>query len=553
MNSRNSLKFLILLTLLTVLVGSSCKRASDKEARENLYNQIDEEIERVEIYEEEKEKRIEDLKERISTQENSNIKRELTYLLINEFESYISDSALHYINQNLNSLPQEVSDKERTNLLIKKADVTAHAGLFNEAAEILKGIDRQSLDSVQLESYFSAYCDLYQYQSEYTSDSEFGRNNELLRQQYIDSISKVASPSSFNYVVNNAAEAARNGKFEEAEKILNDKISQYKSGNRNYSILASILADIYKQKGDKNNYHKYLSLAVISDIQGAIKENMAIRALATICYEEGDLERADKYLRQSFADANFYSARMRNAQSSRMLPIIGDAYVSQQKHMNHELTLFIIFISLLALGFIIISVFAFKQVKKVRRIHKQTKSMYDEVSALSRRLKEVNEKLQKANNELIESDKIKGEYGVLFMEYCSLAISSLQQYQQSLIVASTQGNFKTLQKKIESPNLTAKTLAEFYNKFDEAILNIYPNYIDNFNNLLLPDERIILKPGESLNTELRIFALMKIGIADPEKIAQFLRCSLSTVYTYRSKIKKKALNPDTFEDEIMLI
>lgn len=523
------------------------------EENQELYEQIDKEIDKAGYYQEEKERRIDNIKERMQKETSPEVKRELTDWLIGEYEAYISDSAVYYINQNLENPSVKKNPNLELGLLIKKADIAAHAGLFGEAAEILENIDKSLLDSILLENYYSAYCDLYQYQSEYANESEYAVNHEKLREQYIDSICRIADPSSINFVVYRAASAARNGDFNEAERMLREKLDKYHSGDRNFSILSSILADIYKQKGDKNRYREYIGKSVISDLQGAIKENMAIRALATECFEEGDLERADRYLRQSFADANFYAARMRNAQSSRMLPVIGEAYNHKQKESNHKLTLFVIFISILAAGFIVISLFAFSQVKKVREINKKTKGMLDEVSALSKKLADVNNELSVTNDDLKSSNAIQKEYAVLFMEYCSLAISALQSYQQSLKVAATQGSLETLKKRIDSANIENKTLAEFYSKFDEAILNLYPNFIEKFNSLLKPEDRIELKPKENLNTELRIFALIRIGINDSEKIAKFLRCSLTTVYTYRSKTKKKALDPDTFDESLMKI
>ena len=521
--------------------------------KQQMFADVDREIENVSVYEAQKEKRIQDLKEKINREPNPLVQLEIADWLISEYESYISDSAIYYINKNIENPAIKDNPQKKLGLLIKKADVAAHAGLFGEALDILEGIDKNQLDSTLLENYYSAYCDLYQYQSEYALNSEYAKKHEILRELYIDSIGMTASPSSINYIMNRAASSARKGNFKEAERMLLENLNKYKSGDRNYSILSSILADIYRQKGDKNNYTKYIGKSVISDIQGAIKENMAIRALATECFEEGDLERAERYLRQSFMDANFFSARMRNAQSSRMLPIIGNAYNQQQKKDNHKLSLLVIFISVLALGFILITIFALMQVKKVRANNRKTKIMLDEVSQLSRQLSLVNKELSETNEELRHTDSIKGEYGALFMEYCSLAISSLQKYQQGLKVAAATGNLQTLIKKIDSSNVENKTLAEFYLKFDEAILNIYPNFVTKFNHLLKPEDRIILKSKEDLNTELRVFALIKIGINDSEKIAKFLRCSISTIYTYRSKMKKKAINPESFEDDLMKI
>ena len=520
-----------------------------------MYADVDKAIERVSEYDEAKHKRIDGIKERLSIATSPDVKRQLMDWLITEYESFISDSALFYVNLNLENPEVKGNEKLKVRLQIKKADIAAHAGLFGEATEILESLPRDVLksDTALLVQYYSAYSALYQYQSEYATDSEYARNHEKLRELYIDSVSQFASPSSITYLINRAAADSRAGEYEKAEKLLLDNLGLYKSGDRNYSILASILADVYKNQGDHDAYQKYIGLSVISDLQGAVKENMAIRALATECFEEGDIERADRYLRQSFADANFYAARMRNAQSSRMLPIIGDSYNFQQKKLNHQLRLLVIFISILAFGFIVISIFALVQVKRVRAINRKTQGMLEEVSELSDRLSKVNEELSATNEKLKTSGKIQGEYGVLFMEYCSMAISALQQYQQSLKVTAVQGNLALLKKKIDSANIENQTLAEFYNKFDEAILNIYPNFVERFNQLLQPEYRVDLKPKEALTTELRVFALIRIGINDSEKIAKFLRCSISTVYTYRSKVKKRATEPDKFEEMLMQI
>ena len=175
----------------------------------------------------------------------------------------------------------------------------------------------------------------------------------------------------------------------------------------------------------------------------------------------------------------------------------------------------------------------------------------DELSNVSAKLQLANEELEVKNLKLQDLNRTTKQYAGLFMEYCSSAISAFQHYQRSLQVKTVHGGNRTeLLKKIESTEVTDRLLSNFYAKFDEAILNIFPAFIDKFNALLKPEEQIILRPGELLNTELRLFALIRIGIDDSSKIAEFLRCSIATIYTYRSKMRKKALNPDYFENEV---
>ena len=251
------------------------------------------------------------------------------------------------------------------------------------------------------------------------------------------------------------------------------------------------------------------------------------------------------------ADANFYSAMMRNAQSSKMLPVIDEAYTSMQNRLTGRLRIMVWISSILSVFLILTLVFLLRQYKSLHKANERVSLANEELSAMSQLLRETNAELEHRNNELHEYNRTKEQYAGLFMEYCSTAISTLQHYQQSLRVLAAQGgNRAALMKKLESSETGDGLLRNFYGRFDEAILNIYPSFVDKFNTLLKPEERVVLKSGELLNTELRLFALIRIGIDDSNQIAQFLRCSISTVYTYRSKMKKRALNPSDFESEV---
>ena len=284
---------------------------------------------------------------------------------------------------------------------------------------------------------------------------------------------------------------------------------------------------------------------------------------------------------------------MRNAQSTKILPVIDDAYTAMQNDLTHRLRRMVWVSSVLSVILLITIIFILKQIRSVRKAKDKACLANEELSKMSEQLKETNdeltgknvelsemsemlktsnhvlegkneelsrisEQLKSANSELAhqnielaEYNRTKEQYTGLFMEYCSSAISSLLHYQKTLRnLAAQRGNLATLQKKLESTEMSDQLLKNFYLKFDEAILNIYPSFVKKFNALLSPDEQIVLKSGELLNTELRLFALIRIGIEDNAKIAEFLRCSISTVYTYRSKMKKRALNPETFENEV---
>ncbi len=557
------MKNYITLLIGVILALTSCDRtgsgaSSDLDA---LYSRLDNEIARSADYEHIKEQRIIKLKRDYDLTSDRHLRTDIINQLIEEFDAYNADSALYYVSYNLRRPAVLATPGQYTRLLIKRADIFAHAGLFADALATMKEIPADSITDELKEDYYSTYCATYQYLSEYTDEHETAPEYVRQRSNYADSLRRIIHPDSFNHTTFVMSEMARSGRADTAITVLSDRLNDYPLGTREYSILASTLAYIYKTAGYPEEYRRHVVLSAISDVMGAVKENVSFREVATFMFEDGDIERANRYLKKSIADANFYSAMMRNAQSSKMLPIIDDAYTAAQENLHSKLRTMVAVSSVLSFILIITIILILKQIKSICAAKDRVSAANDELNELSQKLRNANDELKAANKELEERNielhdfnKTKEQYAGLFMEYCSTAISTLHHYQQSLRNLAIQGaNKAKLLNKLESSEIADQLLKNFYVKFDEAILNIYPSFIDKFNALLLPEEKVTLKSGELLNTELRLFALIRIGIDDNAKIAEFLRCSISTVYTYRSKMKKRAKDPAGFEAAVKSI
>lgn len=541
---------------LLLMIVCGCGRQKDNADARGLRDRLDQLISSEASYTSVKEHKLDSLRMQLSRARGMRRKFETVNQLIQEYDAYKADSALHYINQNLDSPLVATDSLARTRLLLKKADIYSHAGIFSDAISIMESIDADALPDPDKEQYFANYCSLYQYMLEYNVDFDPGlqKEYERRRNQYVDSLRAVSDTLSFIYTVYAAPELAHEGRADKAISRLRSSLEAYPEGCREYSILASILAYVYKISGQREAYLEYLTRSAISDLRGAVKENMSFRELATNMYNEGDVERANVYLKKSIADANFFSARMRNAQSLKMLPMVDSAYASRQKNLYRRLQCMVGVISLLALGLVGALYFIRRQNGRLKLANSNVAKYNEELSRMSEQLKVVNADLEDKNRVLNESNIIKEQYTGLFMGYCATAINALQRFHQSLRLMANQGISKSvLMKKLESPGFIDSTIKEFYARFDEAILNIYPDFPEKVNRLLREDEQVRLKPGEILNTELRIQALIRIGISDNAKIAEFLHCSITTVYTYRSKLRRRAIDPDTFESAILRI
>lgn len=562
MNLKKAGRLILPAVLMTVIMGiAGCDNTTGEQSElQRLYAEIDEEIGKAQEYEKEHEQRLSNLKSSLAQTGDPFQQLVLLHSLTNGYTAFRSDSALLYVTRG-EQLAESLGDSsEVVRFRIQKADIASHAGLFGEAHNMLESIDKSQLDSVQIQNLYMVYCSLYQYESEYMPEGEYSARSEKMRDIYTDSLLMLADPSSFRYIVNKANRDIKTGQASDVIESFTKKIEGYQPGDREYSILSSILADAYEAEGDSENYKRYLAKTIISDIRGARKENLAMRELAMQVFEDGDISRANHYVKSSLDDANFYSSRLRTAQSDRILPVIDKAYDKQQQRLQARMQGYII-----ALGCLLIIVFAaavyiVRQWRRVREANQKEQQTNEELQRLSDRLIESNSALEKSNaalehinSELKKSARITEEYTGFFMEYSSLNISLLEKYHTVLRNLALQGNVKGILKKLDSDDIVNETIRAFYTKFDEAVLNIYPSFVERVNSLLREDGQVVLKAGEKLNTELRVLALMRLGIVDPVQMAHFLRCSVSTVYTYRSRLKRRAKEPGEFDSRVMTI
>ncbi|MDE7160081.1 MAG: hypothetical protein K2O24_04470 [Muribaculaceae bacterium] len=518
-----------------------------EESPEALYPELDREIERSAYYDSIHENRIADLKGRLATARTDSARVALETILADAYEAYNADSAVVYMRRALNDGGNS-SDSETENLRrIRLASVLAHAGRFEESRSILGNSRPSDNDTLLLEEYYATYSNLYQYLCEYATGSGVEADSihrlEMWRERYNDSVMDIVRPESFNAMVFGAPRLARHGRISEGTAMIERHLNDYRSGSREYSILASILSYLYGEAGDHDRERKYIALSAISDIRGAVKENMSFRALATGLSADGDVERAYRYLQKSMADADFYGTSLRSVQASRMLPVVYGAYSDRQKElsrMRHRQVIWLAVTALLMTAALI----------AVWRLYRSSRRIGRRLATANTALEDANGALEDANAALSRASRVREEYAVMFMEYGSSVVSAMQQYHQGLKVYSASHTREALMKKISSSEMSDRALGDFYALFDRAVLDICPAFISRVGALLREDGQSVVRNGDLLNTELRILALIRLGIDDNARIAGILRCSITTVYTYRSKLRKRALRAESFESDI---
>lgn len=527
---------------------------SAQQTLESLLRDLDVAIENSEQYEKEKIQRITLMKDGLNALELS-LEEEyrINLRLYNEYEAYICDSARHYINRNIDIATRLDNREWLDESKLKKAHILATSGLYAEGVRLLETIEKQYLSERLLVDYYMAFENIYLYHAEYAQDDEYRPEYLDKMNRYRDSVLLVVPEGSYQYVIVRAPQFIDRQQPEQAEILLKDCMHKTASDTREYAILTSILAFTYQMSNRLELQKMSLTESAIADIKGVVKENNSLRALSELLYEEGALDRANKYMKKSMADASFYNARLRNVQASKMLPVIDYAYQLEKEMQRRKLQIFLGVISILSLFLIVAVGYVIRQLKKLAKARREVVHANRELQKLNADLVEANRRQKQTNDSLTEANCIKEEYIGRFLGQCSAYIDKLETYRRMLNKKAASGKVEELYKTLKSSQFIEDELKEFYHNFDNSFLSIFPDFVECFNRLLPEGEQIVPKQGERLTTELRIFALIRLGITDSAKIASFLRYSITTIYTYRSKLKNKSLYRDNLEEQVMKI
>ncbi|MBQ8501539.1 MAG: hypothetical protein IJ494_04415 [Bacteroides sp.] len=528
---------------------------------DSLLHALDEALEHRAMYEEQKLKQIASIKEELKQPKISDEKRfQIHQRLFTEYKAYNCDSALHYTDQNLQIATRQRNRQWINRTLLNKADILGATGLYVEALELLKSLPRNTLEQNELITYYEIFESIYLFQAEYNTERNYIKKYLDSRNLFRDSLLSIIPKENYKYANSMASLYVDRHQHNQAISLLKQYLAQMEPDTRHYAILTSTLAFIYHLKGDKSSEKEARIRSALADVKAMVKENYSLTALAELLYTEGQLERAYRYIQISMEDANSYSTRLRSLQVSKILPLIYNAYQLEKAEQQQKQNMLTLGISLLSLLLLLLILYVFRQMSKLARARREVmqanrslQNLNKELQRLNEDLTHTNERQQHTNLSLRESNHIKEEYLGRFLDQCSSYINKLEEYRRMLNKQAASGQLEELFRTLKSNSFVNSELKEFYHNFDMSFLKIFPHFVEAFNSLLPAEEQLHPKGNELLTTELRIFALIRLGITDSGRIANFLRYSITTIYTYRSKLKNKSLYKDDFEEQVMQI
>lgn len=520
---------------------------------DSLLKVLDSSVDNYQVFSNQKEEQLNKLKDLLKYTNNDDQRYKICGQLYDDYKSYKSDSALTYAQKKLQIAEKMNNRWNLTDAKLNLASIMGTSGMYKESMDILETINIQ--DNPDLKAYyFHVYRTVYGFMADYTvSTREKERYNKLVS-NFRDSLLVVNPPNSETHIMVKTDQLIANKKSDEAMKILLSYYPTIKNDKHTRAIIAFCISVTYQKQQNRENEKKWLIISAINDIQSATKDYISLRSLAFLLYEEGDIDRAYKYIKRSLEDALFCNARLRTYEISQMLPIIDQAYQHQSQARQRQLIISLISISLLSVFLLIAVLSVYRQMRKLSVARKDLSQANKLLNDLNKELSETNKLLKHSNETLSEANLIKEEYIGRYMDQCSAYIDKLDDYRRLLNKTATAGKIDDLIQTIKSKQFIEDELKEFYTNFDSTFLQLFPTFVEEFSALLVDNEEIQLKSGELLNTELRIFALIRLGISDSVKISHFLRYSLSTIYNYRTKLRNKSAVPrDEFESYVMKI
>ena len=541
--------------LSTVLLLAATLAASAQNDLKSVLSQLDATLSHRDSYIAGREQRIESLKNILRKSDFSDAQRYiLNQQLIDEYTPYQADSTIDYLYRNI-ALATRMNDAGHLNeSRIQLAYLYSSAGIYLEAANMLKLVDTTALDRRQLVDYYIARHKLNDELQLYSHDSAQGHESWRLTVIYAQLIVENTEPESVTHLNFRLRQAIGARDYPQAVEISERLCSALQPLSREYAEASYMRALVAELMDDTPTAQVWFARSAMTDIQLAIRDNAALKSLANTLLDDDNIQRAMRYMRIVMDDARFFNSRLRPWQDALALHVIEEAYQVRRQRMDAMYNIFVVSIGcfmLLALGGV---VFVLRQNRKLNIARLELQQANNRLNISNKDLQHINKRLAGLNSQISEANEVKEEYIGIFLTMCSEYIDKIIDSRRHVRRLLRDGRVDELRKEYSPTDGDSRELEEFYRNFDTTFLQLYPTFIEDFNSLLDKEARIEPKKGELLTTELRIFALIRLGINDSSKIAALLRYSVSTIYNYRSKIKGHTLvSRDDFEERIKTI
>lgn len=553
-----SKSFITIILLVISICGASAKSSAALNSglsTQQLLDSLDSSLGKSAAYTAEKERRISSLRRRLSQAANPEQRFWICRNLVDEYSSYNSDSALHYIDAST-AVGRQAGRREWVDEMnLNRAYIYAATGLLAEAESALNEVDPSQMTPALATEYYNRLLFVLTHKDQYLGKNSLTRPYSERAKALLDSVSRLMQPTDPQYIWFLAWRSMTDpAKTREAIPVVEKALESSTYSTREEAMNAWILSRLYELTGNSDMMMRYLILSAIADVRTSNKEIASLEEISNRLYQSNDLERANDYISHCLQLANDYKSRVRVGRLADLQYHITKAYSQRNDRQRRKLNVYFIIALVFAACLAVAMLFLYKQNRRIHRSkteldrsNAQLNSKVEELSQTRRQLKEANDRLEilyrnvrDEAGELAAGNDAKERYIADIFAICSDYISKLDEFRRNIYRKIVAHNFDEVKELTKSHELSHGEIKELYQNFDSIFLKVYPNFVDDFNTLLRPDERVAMKKPGVLTTELRIYALVRLGINDSVKIARFLHCSTQSVYNARMKMRNKS-------------
>ena len=525
---------------------------------EELYRSLDEAIARAPDFVKKREQRIGVVKQRLQKATDEEERYRLACSLFNEYMPYKSDSAAKYVSEAILIAEKRGSKSDLCLTRSLLAFLCSSTGQYVESRRILDSTDIAGVDRETLGQYYKSLAHVYGEMAYYSNIPKLKYEFFAKQEEYTEKIYETLPPSNDYYLQQKEQDCYKKGDVEGALHYSDKRLETARPDSHEFAIAAFYRSMDLRKAGETQEAMAWLAKSAVCDVRNAVMDQGSLWELANLLAQEGQIERARVYITFAWECANIYSTHVRSWQISPILSSIDRQYQKEIEHTNSMLTNMTIAVSILLLFLVVLLMYEYRRRRQLKEAHNelseknaQTKSLNEELLQANLALDDTNRQLKSLISQLNEQTRVKEVYVGRFMSLCSDYIDKIDDFRKRVNRMVKGREYEELYRLTKSTDMKTQEIDDLCANFDNAFLHLFPNFISDFNALLRPEERIEVSGEYKLNTTLRIFALIRLGIDDSSRIAKFLHYSVNTIYNYRARVKGAAVTRrDDFETRV---
>ena len=542
------------LHLCIIFFAFPCALIAQGNKTDSLIRQVDEAVNNASLYIAKREKHIVRLRNRLDKMHDNREAYHVAFKLYEAYKPFVNDSAIFYLNRCI-AMATALNNRQHANLCRSLLALRcSNTGMYNEALTVLGQINPDEMGKNELGTYYFAYVHVYGELAYYTHLTDMRKHYEGKLARYRRLMFSVLPRYDNNRMQEKELALMNAGQYKQSMAVNDEWLKHVPEGSHVYALVALYRYLEYKNVGDSVRMMQWLARSVLADIRNGVLDQGSMWEMANQLMVRGDVDRAYRYISFTSDCAGRFGSRQRLSQISPLLSTIANQYKAESEKNYYRLMIALGILTVFMLLVLMLYYYANRQRQHLAAVRDDLKRSNNKLSQLNKQLSELNGELVASNVQLIDANRVKEEYVGRFMRMCSVYVDRLDGMRKRVNRLVKTKRYDELKELVKTDSSKEQELDELYENFDKAFLHLFPNFVDCFNELLRPQEQVHLNEKERLNTTVRFFALIRLGIDDSSKIAEFLHYSVNTIYNYRARVKNGArVDRDTFEERVKAI